>query len=107
MSAATVDVSIVWPALIAGLLVTATHVPLGIQVLHRGPGDRQSVIGCSPASNLIEQDQRSGCRRMENRRGLGHLDHKRRAAARQVVTRSDAREHTVHNAQLRRSRWHK
>jgi len=28
--------SIVWPALLAGLLVTATHVPLGIQVLKRG-----------------------------------------------------------------------
>jgi len=27
---------IVWPALVAGLLVTATHVPLGIQVLKRG-----------------------------------------------------------------------
>jgi zinc/manganese transport system permease protein len=27
---------IVWPALIAGLLVTATHVPLGMQVLKRG-----------------------------------------------------------------------
>jgi zinc/manganese transport system permease protein len=34
--AATIDLSIVWPALIAGLLVTATHVPLGIQVLNRG-----------------------------------------------------------------------
>jgi zinc/manganese transport system permease protein len=30
------DLSIVWPALIAGLLVTATHAPLGIQVLKRG-----------------------------------------------------------------------
>jgi zinc/manganese transport system permease protein len=28
--------SIVWPALIAGLLITATHVPLGMQVLRRG-----------------------------------------------------------------------
>lgn len=28
--------SILWPALIAGLLVTATHVPLGAQVLSRG-----------------------------------------------------------------------
>ena len=28
--------SIVWPALIAGLLITATHVPLGLQVLRRG-----------------------------------------------------------------------
>lgn len=36
MNSAAVDLSIVWPALIAGLLVTATHVPLGIQVLSRG-----------------------------------------------------------------------
>ena len=36
MSEAPLGVSIVWPALIAGLLVTATHVPLGIQVLKRG-----------------------------------------------------------------------
>jgi zinc/manganese transport system permease protein len=28
--------SIVWPALVAGLLITATHVPLGMQVLRRG-----------------------------------------------------------------------
>jgi len=27
--------SILWPAFIAGLLVTATHVPLGMQVLER------------------------------------------------------------------------
>jgi zinc/manganese transport system permease protein len=36
LSVAALDLSIVWPALIAGLLVTATHVPLGIQVLSRG-----------------------------------------------------------------------
>src|SRR3954468_20100006 len=30
------DLSIIWPALIAGLLVTATHAPLGVQVLNRG-----------------------------------------------------------------------
>lgn len=36
MSPAAIDFSILWPALIAGLLVTATHVPLGIQVLNRG-----------------------------------------------------------------------
>jgi zinc/manganese transport system permease protein len=33
---AAIDFSILWPALIAGLLVTATHVPLGTQVLARG-----------------------------------------------------------------------
>lgn len=31
-----IDVSILWPAFVAGLLVTATHVPLGAQVLARG-----------------------------------------------------------------------
>ena len=36
MSYAALDLSIVWPALVAGLLVTATHAPLGIQVLNRG-----------------------------------------------------------------------
>jgi zinc/manganese transport system permease protein len=30
------DFSILWPAMAAGLLVTATHVPLGMQVLVRG-----------------------------------------------------------------------
>ena len=30
------DLSILWPALVVGLLVVATHVPLGIQVLARG-----------------------------------------------------------------------
>lgn len=30
------DLTIFWPALVAGLLVTVTHVPLGIQVLNRG-----------------------------------------------------------------------
>ena len=32
----SVEFSILWPALIAGLLVTATHVPLGMQVLRKG-----------------------------------------------------------------------
>jgi zinc/manganese transport system permease protein len=36
VSSAAIDLSLVWPAFIAGLLVTATHVPLGIQVLNRG-----------------------------------------------------------------------
>ena len=36
MSAGPAEWSIVWPALAAGLLVTLTHAPLGIQVLQRG-----------------------------------------------------------------------
>jgi zinc/manganese transport system permease protein len=36
MSLDAATFGIVWPALLAGLLVTATHVPLGVQVLKRG-----------------------------------------------------------------------
>ena len=36
MNAAAIDPGILGPALVAGLLVTATHVPLGIHVLSRG-----------------------------------------------------------------------
>jgi zinc/manganese transport system permease protein len=36
MNPAALDWSILWPACIAGLLITATHVPLGVQVLDRG-----------------------------------------------------------------------
>src|ERR1041384_1263599 len=36
MNLAEIDVSILWPALIEGLLVSISHVPLGQQVLSRG-----------------------------------------------------------------------
>lgn len=36
MNTAALDFSLLWPAFAAGLLVTLTHVPLGIQVLKRG-----------------------------------------------------------------------
>ena len=36
MSLDGANLGILWPAFIAGLLVTATHVPLGMQVLERG-----------------------------------------------------------------------
>ncbi|TMH48212.1 MAG: metal ABC transporter permease, partial [Betaproteobacteria bacterium] len=36
MSLSALDLSILLPAFVAGILVTATHVPLGTQVLARG-----------------------------------------------------------------------
>ena len=36
MNISAAEISILLPAFIAGLLVTATHVPLGTQVLARG-----------------------------------------------------------------------
>ena len=36
MNVTAIDWVILWPACVAGLLITATHVPLGVQVLNRG-----------------------------------------------------------------------
>lgn len=36
MNAGSLDLAILWPAFVAGLLVLATHVPLGLHVLERG-----------------------------------------------------------------------
>jgi len=36
MNAGALELGILWPAFVAGVLVLATHVPLGIQVLERG-----------------------------------------------------------------------
>ena len=36
MNASALDWTILWPACVAGLLITSTHVPLGAQVLNRG-----------------------------------------------------------------------
>ena len=36
MNQVPLEIAVLWPALVAGLLVAATHVPLGIRVLQRG-----------------------------------------------------------------------
>ncbi len=36
MTISSLELGIIWPAFLAGLLVLATHVPLGLQVLNRG-----------------------------------------------------------------------
>jgi zinc/manganese transport system permease protein len=48
--------SILWPAFIAGLLVTATHVPLGMQVLERGIVFIDLAIAQAAAVGVIVAD---------------------------------------------------
>ena len=52
MNTAAIDFSILWPALVAGLLVIATHVPLGIQVLGRGIVFIDLVVYVTKATTL-------------------------------------------------------
>jgi zinc/manganese transport system permease protein len=48
--------SILWPAFVAGLLVTATHVPLGMQVLERGIVFIDLAIAQAAAVGVITAD---------------------------------------------------
>ena len=73
-----------------------------VQMLDRGPGDRQPVEGRGAAADLVEDHQRLRAGLVQDRRGLDHLDHEGRAAARQVVGGADAAEQPVDDADPRR-----
>ena len=65
-----------------------------------GPGDRRSVKSRGAAADLVENDKGTRTRLVQDRRGLDHLDHKGRAAARQIVGRADPAEEVVDDAHL-------
>jgi hypothetical protein len=59
------------------------------QMLKRGPDDREAVEGRSAAADLVEDHKTWRRPLVEDRRGLDPLDHKGRAAARQIVGGAD------------------
>ncbi len=70
-----------------------------VQVLDRRPGDGQAVERRGAAADLVEDDNRSvEVALIQDVRRLDHLDHERRAAARDVVGGADAREQPVDDA---------
>jgi len=56
VSLSSAELGILWPAFIAGLLVTATHVPLGMQVLERGIVFIDLAIAQAAALGVIVAD---------------------------------------------------
>ena len=77
-----------------------------VQVLDAGPGDRQAVESGGAAADLVEDHQRTLAGLVEDDGGLDHLDHEGRAAARQIVGRTDTAEQTVDDAEMGRLRGH-
>src|SRR5882724_7568240 len=75
-----------------------------VQLLERGPGDRQAVIGRRAAPQLVEDDKAPRARLVEDRRALDHLDHERRAAPRQIVGGADPAEQPVDGTDARLAR---
>ena len=62
------------------------------QVLGDRPGERDAVEGARAPPDLVEDHEAAVGRVVEDVRGLAHLDHERRLAAREVVLGADARE---------------
>ena len=76
-----------------------------LQVFDDGPGDGQPVKRRGAASHFIEQHKTRWRGVMQDGSDFAHLDEKRRAAARQIVARADARKNAVRNRQLGLPRW--
>ena len=72
---------------------------------HR-PGDAQPVEGRRAAADLVEHDQAARGGAVEDVRGLLHLDHEGRLAARDVVRRADARVDAIDQPELGVARRH-
>ena len=69
-----------------------------MQMLERGPGDRQPVIGRRAAADLVEDYKGFLGGAVQDRGRLDHLDHEGGTPARQVVGRADTAEQPVDHA---------
>ena len=77
-----------------------------VQVLDGRPGDGEAVERRRAAADFVEDHQRALAGLIEDRRGLDHLDHEGRMAARQIVGGADAREQPVDHADMGGARRH-
>ena len=76
-----------------------------VEELRDRPGDAQPVEGARAPADLVEEDEASRRRVVEDVGGLVHLDEKGAFASGQVVGGADAREDAVHDADPRGPRW--
>ena len=75
---------------------------LGVQKLHRRPGQREAVEGRRSPAHLVEQNQRATGRRVQDGCRLRHFDHKSRAAARHIVAGAYSRINAVDQTEAHR-----
>ena len=68
-----------------------------MQVFDGRPGDGQAVVGRGAAPDFVKEDERSWGSGIQDGGSLGHLYHKRRAPARQIVAGPDAGEDAVYD----------
>ena len=77
-----------------------------VQMFNRRPGDGQAIECRRAATDLVENDKRMLGRLVENGRRLDHFNHEGGASARQIVSRTNAREETIDNADMGLARRH-
>ena len=72
-----------------------------VQMLDGRPGDGEPVEGRRAAADLVQDDEASFRRLVEDRRRLDHLDHEGRTSARQIVGGAHAAEQPIDDADMR------
>ena len=72
-----------------------------VQRFQHRPRDGEPVQGGGATADLVHHHQGARPGLVQDRRGLGHLDHEGGAPARQVVRSADAAEQPVHHADPR------
>ena len=77
---------------------------ISCEVIGCRPGEGQAVKGAGPAADLVHQNQTLGCRIVEDVCGFGHLDHKGRSAAGQIVGSPNTGKDPIDRAYYRRIR---
>ena len=73
-----------------------------VQMLQRGPGNRQPVIGGRAAPDFVQNDQRPVIGLVQDRRRFDHFDHEGRPPPRQIIRRADPAEQLADQPDLRR-----
>ncbi len=71
-----------------------------VQMLHDGPRNGYAIVGRGATAQLIEEHERARRHIVQDVGGLGHLNHERRLAQREVVGRSHTGEDLVDHAHM-------
>ncbi|QYU68541.1 MFS transporter [Leptolyngbya sp. 15MV] len=78
-----------------------------VQGFQHGPGDGEPIPGGGAAADLVQHHQAARRGAVQDRGGLGHLDHEGGTAPGDVVAAADPAEQPVHETEAGRVRRHK
>src|SRR5258708_15134129 len=82
--------------IMCGEQCACTTAPVVVQVFYNRACNCQSIIGARAATDLVKDDQTTGCSMVKNGSCLHHLYHKGALARCQVILSPDTCENAIH-----------